>query len=165
MKLDMQAIPVGRSLVRSLVVAQPPSHSRNTAPTAAIAIAHSRPSRLPPAPARQDHEQPNTSFITTRIFTQMPLLDRIKDGFSNIMPAKHSTPSMSAGIGHGMIPFEDNVSATHVQLLLLVPKLSPFTFRPISPFSTLRNHVSLSSSLHDTGWVQQEDSCFCCSSP
>lgn len=46
----------------------------------------------------------------------MPLLDRVQDGIARFLPQKSSAPvstTMSGGIGsggHGMIPFEDDVS-------------------------------------------------------
>lgn len=52
------------------------------------------------------------------MFNVMSLLDRIKDGLIKVIPAKspsnNGPASMSGGIGsgggHGMVPFEDDVS-------------------------------------------------------
>jgi len=56
----------------------------------------------------------------------MPLMDRITDTFARISTSKSSKPSssMSGGIGHGMVPLDDDVSFSspllftwHAQLL------------------------------------------------
>jgi hypothetical protein len=58
----------------------------------------------------------------------MALLDRLTDVLAKIVPSKQqSSASGAIGTGgHGMVPFEDDVSSGFQSLLIFNPWFSPF---------------------------------------